>query len=511
MQHDHAEKINNNFSRRDFYSLSDLGNMLSNIGLDVLIIAHQKMDYKAQNQGSNNLSASGQKFFYKMIDIEFFDSLEVQSSKVEGILKNRFIQDKLAEQTITSGSDCHDWFVYPKHDEKSKNYPLLMTIKSLPTFRGLVMAMTNTKRFFTEVPQKRIPLLEKIDYFENGTPNSIELSYGINAIIGDNSVGKSTLINLILNKAANGAIEFYRNHGIEIKEVNISESDYTFNGQGVIREKFEKNEAKSSIQEDFKRQFKIIDLSNYKNIISKIFQKFADLWNYNEEIYINDGKLARDLLISSYNRNNSFFISLNTNISLKENNYNGITKSSYQILQSIINYRNNFDNLFDQTDKKKLEDILNQITEIKNKYFKKELKIIFNNKVVNCFNTVCMNYNNKTQSRKSTEEAEYSDFLDEKQKMLKCILEKIKFKFTSSPDPFQEFTPFNIETLKNKIGDYYFITKPTNNIIINKEIIIEFIKSKIDVENIFTATKSEILSGIRNKKFNLKSMLILIN
>ena len=353
----HSKKIKENFSEKESYTLSDLGTILSNIGLDVILIAHQKTDYKAKTQHSTNLSTTGIENFYRMIDVEYFDSLEVRSSKVEGILKSRFVEDKIKNQALISGSDCHDWEHYPQHDATSKEIPLLLSMKALPSFRGLSMAITNTKRFVVDVQDVRSAFIKSINYTINGQKEKINLSYGINAIIGDNSVGKSTLIKSLLGIAPKEAIDFFSNHRINVLKDSILKSDYQFNEQGQIRKKFETTEAKLPIREDFKNQFKEIDISGYIRIINQILESFINLWSQNEQKHLTNNRLKTNLNISTYDRKNSYYLTFTSDISSLENKLSGIIKDSSILKSNISEFGKKYGNSIDKEDLEKLREL----------------------------------------------------------------------------------------------------------------------------------------------------------
>lgn len=349
----HAEKIEENFSVKDNYSLSDLGNMLANIGLDVVLIAHQKTDYKSINQNNTNLSCVGLEYFYRIIDIEYFDSLEVQSSKVEGILKSRFVEDRIENCCLISGSDCHEWSAYPKHDSNSKCTPLLLYMKALPTFRGLVMSLTNPKRFTSE-NVKRKAFIEEIKYTKSGISNKINLSSGINAIIGDNSVGKSTLIKSLLGIAENGATKFLNSHGILIEKHNLNETDYEFSKQGSIRQKFEANDSKLTLREEFKEYFKQINFDMVSQQIDEIFKNFIRLWEENEVTHKLQTKIGKTLLVSSFDKDNAYYISFDRKIEKKVVNFQGFTKNINILLNLLLNFIEEYGAKIEKLNTKKL-------------------------------------------------------------------------------------------------------------------------------------------------------------
>ena len=501
---DHVDSIEKGFVSKEEYSLSELGSILANIGLDVVLIAHQKTDYLAKNQHPTNLSNCGLETFYKMIDVEFFDSLEIQSSKVEGILKNRFVQDQINNQTLISGSDCHDWNVYPLHDMTKKEKPLLIKMKAEASFRGLVMSITNTKRFVIDDDCSRKPFIEQIKIKIKNEDKYIPLSYGINAIIGDNSVGKSTLVKCLLGVAPQEANEFFLNHKICIEKAIVLESDYMFNSQGDIRKKFENTEMKLPIQEDFKSQFKNIIINDEIKIISTVLDSFIKLWDDNEDRYINFSKLKNQLVISSYDNQKSYFLLFTSLLTTENNRYSGITKCFTENLELLLKIEKEYKNVISEDDLKKMKQIYESLKLIKNKYTELELRLILNNKIINNFNSTIKFYQTSTEQQKSTEEENYNQFLEKINNVSIYFKNQLTYDNTNLIDPFKEFKNIDIIPIDNVVGDYHFISRPIYQKVITKDVIIDFIKNRINVENIFKATKSEIIANIKGKKFNDK-------
>ena len=501
---EHADIIDREFQRKEKYTLSDLGNLLANIGLDVILIAHQKTDYLGKKQHSPNLSNCGLEIFYRMIDVEYFDSLEVQSSKVEGILKNRFVQDRINNQALISGSDCHDWSVYPLHDNTKKEKPLLIKMKAEASFRGLVMSITNTKRFIVDDIDLRKPFIKQIDLSINNEEKAIPLSYRINAIIGDNSVGKSTLVKAFLGIATDEALRFYSDHNIIVKKASISNSDYQFNAQGEIRKKFDNSDTKLPIKEDFKSQFKEINLSSQKQIISDIFESFNKLWDDNEDRYINKDKLRNRLVVSSYDSKKSYFLLFKSLLQTNENKYSGITKSFSEHLKLLAKLGHKYKQVLNGDDLIKMRMVYQQMDEIKDKYTQLEINEIFNNKIINCFSSTIANYQNRTEQQKSIEETNYNQYLKNITDFSRHFKKQLIFDNTKQINPFEDYEEILIKPIDNLLGEYHFISKPIYQKVITKDIIIDFIKNKINVDDVYNATKSQILSNIKSKRFNEK-------
>lgn len=499
----HAEKIEENFSVKDNYSLSDLGNMLANIGLDVVLIAHQKTDYKSINQNNTNLSCVGLEYFYRIIDIEYFDSLEVQSSKVEGILKSRFVEDRIENCCLISGSDCHEWSAYPKHDSNSKCTPLLLYMKALPTFRGLVMSLTNPKRFTSE-NVKRKAFIEEIKYTKSGISNKINLSSGINAIIGDNSVGKSTLIKSLLGIAENGATKFLNSHGILIEKHNLNETDYEFSKQGSIRQKFEANDSKLTLREEFKEYFKQINFDMVSQQIDEIFKNFIRLWEENEVTHKLQTKIGKTLLVSSFDKDDAYYISFDRKIEKKVVNFQGFTKNINILLNLLLNFIEEYGAKIEKTEYEKINEFYNYLNGLENKYAKLEIKNIFDNKIIDVINSTQNIIDTNLGKKKSSDEKAYGKFKTDYMNIVDLFIKLFIDSNSTKTKPLEKFETISINDVDVLFDDYHFISKMINKINISQSLIENFISDKIQVRDIYSVTSSRVLNKIKGKKFSEK-------
>ncbi len=499
----HAEKIEENFSVKNNYSLSDLGNMLANIGLDVVLIAHQKTDYKSINQNNTNLSCVGLEYFYRIIDVEYFDSLEVQSSKVEGILKSRFVEDRIENCCLISGSDCHEWSAYPKHDSNSKCTPLLLYMEALPTFRGLVMSLTNPKRFTSE-NVKRKAFIEEIKYTKSGISNKINLSSGINAIIGDNSVGKSTLIKSLLGIAENGATKFLNSHGILIEKHNLNETDYEFSKQGSIRQKFEANDSKLTLREEFKEYFKQINFDMVSQQIDEIFKNFIRLWEENEVTHKLQTKIGKTLLVSSFDKDNAYYISFDRKIEKKVVNFQGFTKNINILLNLLLNFIEEYGAKIEKTEYEKINEFYNYLNGLENKYAKLEIKNIFDNKIIDVINSTQNIIDTNLGKKKSSDEKAYGKFKTDYMNIVDLFIKLFIDSNSTKTKPLEKFETISINDVDVLFDDYHFISKMINKINISQSLIENFISDKIQVRDIYSVTSSRVLNKIKGKKFSEK-------
>jgi len=175
--------------------------ILRDLGIDAVLIGHEKSAGRSNKRDISSLDAETAE---SIILTEFIDAVEIRNRRKELDIK-RLIKTYPREGVpFVLGSDCHDWSVYPLKDSSMKgrrDESAFSCIKSLPTFRGLVMAITDHSRikvgeaaFFGASAKK----LSCIDLSVGDVDYELPLSAGINAIIGDNSVGKSLLLHALL-------------------------------------------------------------------------------------------------------------------------------------------------------------------------------------------------------------------------------------------------------------------------------------------------------------------------
>lgn len=178
------------------YSLEEFESLLKNINLNYMLIAHQheglSINPKKKRSLSNSTSAAKELLLFGYID-----ALEYNNSRVQGILLNELYELEIPSTAIV-GSDCHTWECYPAHDSNQKpKSPFFTRIKCLPTFQGLLLAFTSPgTRFQVSNPTSK---KEYLTGFMYGEKVSVPFSPGINAIIGENGSGKSSILSLLKN------------------------------------------------------------------------------------------------------------------------------------------------------------------------------------------------------------------------------------------------------------------------------------------------------------------------
>ena len=191
----------------------------------------------------------------ELVASDYFEAYEFKNKRNEVLNKNYLITKGIDDKIrFVTGTDCHDWEVYPKEDssDNTTDFPYTFA-KCLPSFRGLVMALTDKHRlkridsFFTADKTT----LEYIEIENNGKTERIPLSMGINVIIGDNSIGKSMLLHALsgfektgeeLSKPLRDGYKSYlKRKNLKIKKQLKKENVFAFDMQGEVRKKFEEN------------------------------------------------------------------------------------------------------------------------------------------------------------------------------------------------------------------------------------------------------------------------------
>lgn len=223
--------------------------ILKNIGLDVVMIAHQKGSIEKKAEG-NDVKTIGKWRLNEFIESEFFDSFEFKNP-TNGIFNNLFkkkINDKYEIVRFITGSDCHVWSLYPQMDSDDKETDFRHTyLKCLPSFRGVAMALTDDSRISLNENSFSVDS-RKIDFINIKNKDELKpipLSRGINVIIGDNSIGKSLLLHKLTNyselsdtKKRDGYNSYLASKKIEIQTTINKDDLYSFDYQGEIRNNF---------------------------------------------------------------------------------------------------------------------------------------------------------------------------------------------------------------------------------------------------------------------------------
>lgn len=444
-------------------------NILKNIGVNVVMIAHQKETLSSKETRTHDVKDLGDEKFNELVFLDYFESFEFKRKKNE-IFNKDYIEknkDKYKDATLrfVTGSDCHNWSDYPEeNDEFSFTY-----LKCLPTFRGLAMAVTNVKRinFVNNFYSNTDKYLNNIDLQIDTKKYNIKLSKGINVIIGDNSIGKSLLIHKLTNyeflnddKLKQNYEDYLLNKKIKvfssIPNANISK----FNGQGAIRKMFEN---KTFDSDSFLNSFfptkplinKYID--KYKTEV----ENYINILNNKEELKQSESKLT-DIKISIIEAS-SKTLNLRKISQISINGINSKIKKIGKIVEyfeSINNLlKNIYDNeFFDDSDKKYIEESINNNLKLIKKYNDKIKLNLLEISKMNAINDV-FDLKNKEYNKTRTDETEkISNYENSKDLFANNIVDyyfKSRNKVIYKPNIEKESLPIST----NKIGKYRFVAK----------------------------------------------------
>lgn len=494
-----------NYDKKEMLAFSESKylEILKDINLSVILIGHQKNSVLSKGKSKeHDVITLGKRTFEELVIADYFDAFEFKNKKNE-IFNKLYMSAmrekiKLSDIKFITSSDCHSWNFYPKidKDDKEEDYPFTF-LKCLPTFKGLVMSITDYRRIKTNDSffSGSSRFLKKIEYKINGIEKSIQLSRGINVIIGDNSVGKSLLIHSLTDwqktkKSLKDKYEKYLSDNKFVIESKIPKDDILlFDIQGEIRESFVngKLNGKEFLNQYFPEPPNVLEIKN--SVKSNI------------DLYLNS--LSDKIIFEEKRKELKSF-----KIIVEENSETltfdkTILKNDLKQYISIINY---FDSLIENyqklllinkvfdKDKKIILSQLESIEKLKLKYMKlKEIDNFENNiiqTITEKINTIEKQFNNQKSDSDKTIESFNKD--------------KVNFKNTVTElldieQKIVEFIPKikkqNIPITFNSIDEYRFISK-TNIEEVSNDYINNLIKKRFSKGSIpaFNNMNKEILT-----------------
>lgn len=449
-------KSKSDIKGNDLYSEKTFREILQKSDLNVCLIAHQKQSPISTRQKSPDVMALGPEKFNELINYEYFESYEfkTENSRIFHNLFKKTVNEKYERVRFITGSDCHVWKAYPKHDENDQSTFVPTFLKCLPSFRGLAMALTDDSRiqqnqnFFSD-SQNYLPA---IVYKENDIEHSIPLSKGINAIIGDNSKGKSMFLHALtgftkensghgmLSTAKKAEYEKYlQSHDIEvITNLNSEEYDFEFDSQGEIRTKFENGSAFSSFFEDKKPS--PTDSSLIVNTIKEEFKNLYDALS-NKLDFDKKLKLAGNTI---FKLDTCETIGLSLNVSSVSASKKEETKKLAKLISGLTKAKTNLGNVvklgLDDVETINLKKIIEYLTVLIDKYQKILDLRIWNNSLIESINSSISKFIEKQKMVQSTAEAAWTSY------------NKLVSDFSNSLA--------NIISSKGRIGNFEFSMEP---------------------------------------------------
>lgn len=357
-----------------FYSKEKFEKILRQIGLNTLLIVHQHCSLD-NNKGKHNSLSESTADPYKIIKIGYVDALEYQKPNVEGILKNnlRNVETKAA---LVTGSDCHDWQYYPKHDRDSKeNDRYFSKCKILPSFKGLLLGLTSTKSRFNRWDNLNTNYIESFQI----NNNTIKLDPSINVIIGENGSGKSTLFNILSGNKKNikGYIHTLKTkNGIETNFSNINIKEIH---QAELIDKFNKDKLF-----DDEKLFAEIDCTSFENLYKTFSKDLKQKIEHN--ILVNETKVKLEstnfLIKNKYEEASTLYVSVTKNFSDEIINVHTERRKKLGAILSMLvdEFQNPY---YPQNEKEALFKSISLIRDVYQSVKHKELEVDLENQVRN--------------------------------------------------------------------------------------------------------------------------------
>lgn len=505
------KKANGAYTKQGYFEI------LNEIGTDFIMIAHQKKTISSQNKPhANDVMSLGKATFNELVFMDYFDAYEFRNKKNE-IYNKVFLMNNSLEDNLRflTGSDCHNWVNYPYTNENEKSQFIFTFIKSLPTFKGLAMAVTDHHRislvdkFFNPIENFKDEILIEL----NGQMISIPLSKGVNVIIGDNSIGKSLFLNEITGNykltdrgLRNGYQKYLERNKFEIKTVISEDEIFMFNRQGEIRDIFDNDGMKSNL---YLSQFypEKINVVKYRTLVEneleKLFKSLETKFEYDNEVKKLPVFKIADIEI------------VDKSITFVEKTKKKNTRDLQNLVDGFgkgINELEQVSNSKVLTDSDRMHITTTiEMLELMVEKYKGDLdKYKAENEKINIFNTFMNNYRQNYAKRITDEQAVYSDFIEAKNDAIQniCRLVNHKKELKEFEANIQEF---KIEPETNSVDKYKFVSKLEVEKIDNnyvKEVINSVLRKGKEI-NSLNITELELKTYIKNYPADEDEMKVL--
>ncbi|QIK69538.1 hypothetical protein G7062_04160 [Erysipelothrix sp. HDW6C] len=460
---------------------STFKNILSDLNLDVVLIAHQKSDVRAKIH-NDNLSNVGEKLFDNFIALDYFDAVEFRSGKVEGMLRNYKVEHELENLRFITGTDCHVWSVYPDQDMTRQSEIKFTYMKSLCSFKGLVMALTEPKRLSTANLSIHPPHIKELSIDLSGEKVMINLASGINVIIGDNSIGKSLIVEKLFNKdylSSSKTLKDGHDKYLKSKEMSLNivagldEIQYLYKRQGGIRGDFQSDKNLKDI-DFFSNKFIDLDNAAVSGEIDRYADKVIERMKQNHSIMTKNNSLNFTINIPSDVEENYYYLSILNDLKQDEASYESILVKIETILNNLSDLRE--EKLFESN--KELDQIVGEMKKLQHIYKSKKRDTETKNRVINIINLKSRHFNSHYTLQKQGQEAQLTKYNDEKILVINKVVEAVKINSEKLIDPLQDFEEIVLSPLMNEIGEYTFVTKRIYDQI-DKETMIKILMSPI--------------------------------
>lgn len=162
-----------------------------------------------------------------------FDGFTARSNSNVEATERYFKQIGIDEFTsLLTGSDNYDPSRYPEPKSNDAEQFTPTWVFAKPSFDGLRLALSeNTRLYYSDEPPEgymnAVPSIERIGIHRDNIDIDVELSPGLNVVIGGSSTGKTLLLEAIARKAgilSDGRHDFYDKFGIDAIEMTRNDN-----------------------------------------------------------------------------------------------------------------------------------------------------------------------------------------------------------------------------------------------------------------------------------------------
>ena len=451
------------------YKEEDFLALLRQIDINTILIAHQKNTLSSAKTKKNDANTVGETKFLEFVYTDYFEALEFKNRRNEVINKNYLIENQLEGRVrFVTGTDCHDWSVYPAETPQDTitDFPYTYA-KCLPTFKGLVMAITDHNRlksvdsFFTATQYT----LSSIKFTHDNVDVEIPLSKGINVIIGDNSVGKSLLLHALTGytkptKLLPGAVKTGYKKYLEQLHIGVApqiseDHIFSFDMQGEIRQKFDENQLNAT---EFLGPYfpQPVDNSPYKALLENEVVRLITYLRKKFDIDLKRKKLSTfNVVIGEENADSLTFLNNIGYAKPKSDKYSNISPRIESILTqlSALSGMN-----LEQEDIDSIQQFSKVLDRIKNKYDNKVKQIEAESCRMEKVSVVIKKSSSKHNRGVTDNQKKLSAFNDNTSELKSQVLDLIRESRTLrnySPD----IPKTQIHVNSNSVYEYEFISK----------------------------------------------------
>lgn len=492
------------FSEEKFLSI------LRDINLDTILIAHQKGTLTSKVSKKSDANTVGEEKFQEFLYTDFFEAFEFKNKKNEIFNKSYIFSNGIEEELrFVTGSDCHDWRFYPKENEKDTSEFRYTYVKCLPTFKGLVMAVTDYRRIKT-VNSFFNPsefFLPEIKIAINGVEKNIPLSRGLNVIIGDNSIGKSLLLHkltrytkkkdkLLKQKVITGYDRYLKENGVDILSQIDEGQIFGFDMQGEVRDKFEQETIKS---DDFLKRYYPAEINSepYKEIIQRELNK---IYSYlNEKFILDDleSNLGAFSIITS-DMETAESLTFIGNVSKNNKKVEGLSKISTDIITIVEKIKSVQENTWiESEDQDVFERIKRELLDISNKYDGKMNQVVLENRKIGFFQNIISSFKQRYQTSISDVQKQLSSYTESLDNTVNKIVE-LKTRRALNVKPEIHIDKVDVDIQTNQVFEYEFNSR-LNVLSFDTDYILNlFVRTfKSDIKkSIYDMTKQELADAI---------------